>query len=160
MTINTRRVTDRVRQRIRSSEYRLTVVYPLLVSKPTGVSPISLPVSPLMRTPNPTPENDEYKERVQPEVTMPCLFTEVSLIGDLRKDRLSAEVGGWTRETTAVARVDTADADSPTGGTVFDGCDHVEVEGRRYKVLNVVRQAAGTTRDGTYYVLLQGALKS
>lgn len=160
MGVSGRRVTERVIKRIRESEYRLKVFYPVAKTKPTGSTPVSLPVSPLMATPAPQIETGAEPDRILPELSLQCLFTEVSLIGEYRRDRMEVEVGGWSRETTALARVIAAEADRPDGGTVFDGCDFVEVQGKRYRVLNVVRQSASTTSLGTYYVLLTGAAKS
>lgn len=160
MGVSGRRVTERIIKRIRDSEYRLSVYYPVAKMKPTGSTPISLPVSPLLAKPNPQVDTGEEPERILPEITLQCLFTEVSLIGEYRRDRMEVEVGGWSRETTALARVIAAEADRDDGGTVFDGCDFVEVMGRRYRVLNVVRQSASTTSLGTYYVLLTGAAKA
>lgn len=160
MPVSGSRVTERVINRIRESEYTLTVYYPVAKTKPTGNTPVSLPASPLLAVPNPQPESGEDPERILPEVTLQCLFTEVSLMGEYRRDRMEVEVGGWSRETTALARVIASEASISTGGTVFDGCDFVEVNGSRYKVLNVVRQTASTTKLGTFYVLLTGAIKS
>jgi hypothetical protein len=160
MPVTGRRVTERVIKRIRESEYTLRVYYPIAKTKPTGTTPVSLPVSPLLPAPRPQAAPGEDPERILPELALRCLFTEVSLIGEYRRDRMEVEVGGWSRETTALARVVATEADRPDGGTVFDGCDFVEVQGRRYKVLNVVKQSASTTSLGTYYVLLTGAAKS
>jgi len=160
MAISGRRVTERVIERIEASEYRLKVYYPVVRTKPTGTSPVSLPVSPLVKAPDPEPPADEDPDRILPEVTMRCLFLEASLVGDYRRQQMAAQVGGWSREVTALARVTATDAELATGGTVFDGCDFVEVLGRRFKVTNVVRQSASTTLLGTYYVLLTGAAKS
>lgn len=160
MPVSGRRVTERVIKRIRESEYRLTIYYPIAKTKPTGSTPVSLPVSPLLAAPNPQADSGDEPERIIPDITLNCLFTEVSMMGEYRRDRMEVEVMGWSRETTALARVVAAEADRSDGGTVFDGCDFVEVQGRRYKVLNVVRQAASTTALGTYYVLLTGAAKT
>jgi hypothetical protein len=160
VAINPRRVTDRVIDRIRSSEYTLTVYYPLDAPKPTGALPISLPVAPLIKTPDPRPDSSDYAQRKQPEVSMRCLFTDVSVNSEYRQERVKAEISGWHRSTSALARVIASDASRPEGGTVFDGCDYVEIQGRRYKVLNVVLQSASTTPNGTYYVLLSGSSKS
>ena len=160
MPVNARNVATRVIRRIRDSEYRVTVVYPVVKAKPTGMPMASLPAGALQAKPNPQVETGEEPERVQSDVTMPCLFTDASLLGEYRQRRVEAEIGGWSRETTALLRVVASDATSPEGGTVFDGCAYVEVEGRRYKVLSVVPQGASTARPGTFYVLLTGAAKS
>jgi hypothetical protein len=157
MRANAQRVTARVVERIRQSEYRLTVYYPKAVTKPTGAgTPVPLPVSPLVRPPNPQAETGIEPDRVLPDLTMPCLFTNAALLSEFRQRRVDAEVGGWRRDTTGLARVLARDAERSEGGTVFDGCDYVEVDGQRYRVQNVVKQAASTTRLGTYYVLLTG----
>lgn len=157
MAVTSRRVVERVLDRIAASEYRLTVIYPVAPTVPTGTTAIPLPVSPLLPSITPTPETGEEPERVQPSITMRCLFTEVAMLGQLRQERMSGDLGGWSRETTALARVSADDAELPQGGTVFDGAAHVEVNGARYKVLNVVKQSASTSVLGTYYVHLGGA---
>jgi len=157
MAVTSRRVVDRVLDRIRASEYTLTVVYPVSPVVPSGTTAIPLPTSPLLSYTAPAPETGEEPERVQPSLTMRCLFTEVAMLGQLRQERMSSDVGGWSRETTALARVASDDAELPQGGTVFDGAAHVEVNGMRYKVMNVVKQAASTSVLGTYYVHLGGA---
>jgi hypothetical protein len=158
MPVSARRVTERVIDRIRQSEYRLTVFYPKATTKPTSTGqPIALPSSPLVRPPNPQPETGIEAERVLPEVTMQCLFTNATMLSEFRQRRVEAEVAGWRRDTAALARVQASDAERSEGGTVFDGCDFVEVDGRRFRVQNVVRQAASTAKLGTYYVLLTGA---
>lgn len=158
MPISAGRVTARVIERIKSSEYLMRVYYPVARSKPTGTTVVPLPVSPLIPKPNPQPPPEDEPDRVQPYVELQCLLTETAAIGDLRRQQLEAQVGGWNREVTAMARVVASEADR-VGGTVFDGCAYVEVSGQRYKVLSVVRQAASTTPLGTYYVLLTGAVK-
>jgi hypothetical protein len=113
-----------------------------------------------LAAPNPVAVIEEDPDRTQSDVTLQCLFLEVTAMGDAKQQRMAAAVGGWSLGTTALARVVAADADLVTGGTVFDGCAHVEVQGRRYKVVNVVRQAASTVVSGTYYVMLTGASKA
>jgi hypothetical protein len=160
MPINPRRLTQRVISRIRQSEYRLTVYYPVAKTTPQAGGVSSLPVSPLMAKPVTPPVLPDEPERVNPDVTVPCLFLEVALTGDYRQKRLEASLGGWTMETTAVARVVGSDVENQTGGTIFDGCEFVEVLGRRFRVLNVIRETPSMSTLATYYVLLTGAVKS
>jgi hypothetical protein len=159
MTINARRVAERVIARIRSSEYRLTIYYPKLQAKPVGTDPIALPTSPLVARPNPQRETGDEPERVLSDITVPCLYLESSQLGDLRSVKMEAALAGWSQQFTALARVVASDVDRPEGGTAFEGCAFVEILGSRYKVLGVVRQSASTTSLGTYYVLLKGASK-
>lgn len=160
MPISARRVTEQVIARIRSSEYRMTIYYPAITPKPTGAAPIWLPTSPLMPTPNPKPETGDAPERAQSDVTVQCLYMETSQLSDMRQQRMRAEVGGWSHDIVALARVVGSDVERAGGaGTLFDGCAFVEILGRRYKVRSVVRQAASTTLLGTYYILLAGATK-
>jgi len=137
----------------------MTIHYPLEVVKPSGQSLTSMPVSPLVRKPDPRPDITLGKEPSRPCVTIQCLFTPVASLSDMRAERIKAEVGGWVRETTALARVVGSEVELGPGVTVFDGCDYVDVGGSRHKVLNVTLQAASTTAVGTYYVLLSGAAK-
>jgi hypothetical protein len=159
MKRNARMVTQRVIARIRSSDYLLVVYYPHKRPALTGAARTSLPASPLVASPNPKPTAEEEADRSRPEVEMPCLFLETSALGELRQREVTAGLAGWTKDTSALARVTTEDADLTDGNTVFDGCDFVEVSGRRYRVQNVVRQASSVTDSGTYYVLLTGAGK-
>lgn len=159
MAITPARVTARVLARIANSEYTLTVFYPKATTKPTGAGANPLPMSPLLPTPNPVSAIEDLPERVLPEVSMPCLFTEVSMISQAQRGRVEADVGGWMQGTVALARVSTADAELDSGGTVFDGAAFVEVSGRRYRVINVVRVTASTTTQGTYYIQLTGTSK-
>jgi hypothetical protein len=159
MPVNAKAVTDRVIARIRASDYQLTVYYPVARTPLPGTIPTDLPPSPLKPRPQPKQETGVDPERVLPEVTVQCLFLEAVALGDYRRTQLAAELSGWHRDITAVARVVGEDVELSEGGTVFDGCDFVEVDGRRFRVLNVVAQRASTSQQGTYYVMLAGSNK-
>lgn len=157
MPINPKRVVDRVLSRIANSEYSLTVHYPKATVKPSGTGAIALPVSPLMAKPNPqtVPDIDE-SEPVDGPVTVKCLFTEAALLRQTMHEHRLAEVVGWSRQSTALARVAQADAEVPNNRTIFDGADHVVVNGAKYRVLNVIKVASGMSTNGTYYINLSG----
>lgn len=160
MAVNPRRVTARVVERIRRSEHSLRVVFPVLKAKPTGTSPIAMPISPLMPKPNPQPVSDEDPERVQSDAVVKCLYLESAVMADVRNPRLEATLGGWNREIRGYARVIASDIEKPGGGTILDGCDYVEVAGGRYQVMSIVKATASMVKTGTYYVVLTGAAKS
>jgi hypothetical protein len=160
MPVNAKAVTDRVIARIRSSDYQLTVYYPVVRTPLPGTTPTVLPPSPLSPRPQPKQETGVDPDRVLPEVTVQCLFLEATTMGDHRRTQLAAELSGWHRDITAVARVAGEDVELTDGGTVFDGCDFVELDDRRrFRVLNVVAQRASTSQQGTYYVMLAGSSK-
>lgn len=155
------RINARIRERIEASEYQLTVYFAEVRPKPTGIAPLSIDqVSLLLPTATPTATPDEAPEQVQPSVTMKCLFTDAYQLTDLRQRRLGVDNSAWTRDTTALVRVLPDDVELPSGGLVFDGCKWVEIEGRRYKVLEVVRVAVSSEKAGTYYVYLSGSVKN
>jgi hypothetical protein len=159
MKRNARMVTQRVINRIRSSDYSMVIYYPAKRPAMTGSSRPDLPASPLVRPPNPKRNTAVEPERSQPEVEIQCLFLDTATVGELRKAEVHATLGGWSQDVAAIARVVAEDIELSDGNTVFDGCDFVEVAGRRFRVQNVVRQAASMTDYGTYYVMLTGAGK-
>lgn len=160
MAINPNRVTQRVLERIAQSEHLLTVYYPVAKTMPVVEGPTSLPVSPLLAKPNPQARPSQDFERVKPEVSMKCLVLELSMIRQIYHEHVKARVPGWTREVSLIARVDAAEADLDGGkSTVFDGSAYVDVDGRRFTVVNVIRESSSLTYAGTYYVYLTGAAK-
>jgi hypothetical protein len=159
MGVHAARVRERVVERIRTSEYVLTVRYPLVRPTPAGVFPLPPGASPLTPKADPQAPVDDEGETVRPEVAVPCLFTELWSMASTSRDKLQAELGGWALETEALARVVDEDVDLPDGGTVFDGAASVVVTGRKYRVLAVRKLASSGTIAGTYYVMLTGAAK-
>jgi hypothetical protein len=161
MPPNGERINARIRERILGSDFSLTVYYAEVRPKPTGTAPLNISdVSLLLPTALPVATPDEAPEQVQPSVTMKCLFTDAHQLTDLRQKRLGAGNGLWTRDATALVRVLAEDAELASGGLVFDGCKWVEVNGRRYKVMEAVRVAVSSEKAGTYYVYLSGSVKS
>lgn len=155
------RINARIRERIEASNFQLTVYYAEVRPKPTGTAPLNIAdVSLLMPTALPTATPDEAPEKVLPSVTMKCLFTDAHQLSDLRQNRLTANSGTWTRNTTAFVRVLAEDVELASGGLVFDGCKWVEIDGKRYTVLHAVRVAVSSEKAGTYYVYLSGSAKN
>lgn len=155
------RINQRIRERIAASEFQLTVYYADVRPKPTGTAPLSIDqVSLLLPTALPTATSDEVPEKVLPSVTMKCLWTDAHQPWQLREKKLTTAHGAWVRDANALARVLAEDVELASGGLVFDGCKHVEVDGRRYHVLNAVRVAVSSERAGTYYVYLSGSVKN
>jgi hypothetical protein len=156
MPPNTARVAAAVLNRIANSEHELTVHYPKKRVGPAGVSPVALPVSPLIAAPNPQKPVDadfDY-EPVEEPVTMPCLFLSVTTMGEARKARLDPNSAGWSHDATALARVRRTDAERTDGRSVFVGASHVSVNGQRFKILAWSKMGNSMTEAATYQVML------
>lgn len=143
------------------SEYTATVVYPLVRPTPIGTAPLaSSGVSPLLPTALPGPTPDELPEQVKPPVSFPCLLTDTLTMGEAKQSKLQASMGAWALQTQVAIRVLQEDVELGGGRTVFDGCQWVEIDGKRYEVLNMSKMATSMERSGTYYVFLRGATKN
>ena len=154
-------VAGRVRTRIAESAYTLTVYYPARVPGPTGTTPLAAaPVSPLIKAPAPTKPNELFVDAAREPITLPCLFTNTSVMSQARQESFKAQLGGWSLGVEALARVDSAEATREDGETIFVGCDHVSVDGKRYQVLQVVKMGSSVSKDGSYYVLLKGMARN
>ena len=150
-------VASRVRARIAESEYTLTVHYPVRTAGPTGATPLAAaPVSPLVRAPAPAAPNTLYVDTVREPITMPCLFTNTSVMSQARQERFKSQLGGWTLGVEALARVNKTEAVREDGESVFVGCDYVQVDEKRYQVLQVVSMGSSVSKDASYYILLKG----
>lgn len=150
---NASQQAERILKRIDESANSITVVFPSARTPATGTSPGATLVNPL-RGPaiphsitgaDPTPTRDP--------VTMKCLFQ-----GGLANDRtMAAKLTeyGWDGEADAMARVKATDAETAPGKTYFDACDHVEVNGRHYTVLQVQPVGPGFAGTHSYSVWLK-----
>ena len=150
-------LVKRLLARIHESGLQLTVHYPEVRPVATGTTPSATgPVSPLT---GPTPSTTVFPTAVTPEkdpVTIDCLWLDSYVgVGGTAADAIITNRVGWVAGATALARVDIADAalepDNYAGDTIFTAADHVEFQGRRYKVLAVEPVAASfrppATRD-------------
>lgn len=154
-------VAGRVRTRIAESAYTLTVYYPTRVPGPVGTTPLATaPVSPLIKAAAPVKPDQLYVDAVREPVTLPCLFTNTSMLSQARQESFKAQLGGWTIGVEALARVDHTEATREDGETVFVGCDYVLVDNKRYQVLQVVKMGSSVSKDGSYYVLLKGTARN
>jgi hypothetical protein len=101
---------------------------------------------------------------VKPSVTVDCLWLDsyVSVAGTPVDAIVTGRVG-WVQGATALARVAVADAaldpDNYAGDTIFTAADHVEFQGRRYKVIAVEPVAASFRLPVSYHVWLAGGNK-
>lgn len=148
------RVEAAVNARIAASAYAVTLYYGTVRPTPTGAMPTTLPVSPLVATPNPTRPTEEVPLDRAESVTIPCLYTELSQLSESRRAKLSASLGGWTHDTRALIRVRAADVRRPQGGLWLEGVQYAELNARRYKVLGWTQTGGSGSLDGSYYVQL------
>ena len=162
MPPNSRRVVERILERIAASEYTLTVHFPAVRPGPTGTGPIQQSASALVPfalppAMSPLPDDPEPQE---PPVSMKCLYLDAAGLYQLRQQRVQVNDAGWNREVKALVRVDAAAVEVSASNTIFDGCAYVTVGDERFKVLGVSKLGASGTALGTYYVYLTGAAKS
>lgn len=154
MPPNASRVAAAVDARIARSDFVLTIWYPQLRTTPAGSGPQALPVSPLMKTPNPQKPTDTEPDRVLDSLSMQCLFLETSMMSDARRERLAATLPGWSHEARALVRVRSSDIERPQGGVWFEGSAYVDVNGRKYKVLGWSQMGNSFTLAATYTAIL------
>jgi hypothetical protein len=160
------RVKARILDRIATSAVTLTVHYPPARPAVSGsTATTTTPLSPLTGT---RPEPTLVPATVTPEraaVTVSCLWLDVAAQQNITFGHDLTRMGllGWVQGATAQARVAIADcaldADDPYSGTIFDGCEVVVANGRRYRVLGVEPIGPSFQAPYTYAVWLAGAAK-
>lgn len=158
-------VNRRVVERIRSSQYSLTVHYPPARPAATGTAPGQTLLSPLTGPVVTTDVVSSDPTPSQPPVTLACLWLDMttSVSSALGGAPMHRYAWGWIEGSEAVARVTIEDAaldvNVPFGDTVFTGAAYVEFQGKRYTVLGVGVPHSGFGAPATYYVSLIGANK-
>lgn len=153
MPPNYRRVEARVDERIARSEHQITFHYGKKRSTPTGPGPVALPVSPLITKPNPVLAPPVAEALIEPQ-TMACLYLELTQLSDARRDKLRAQLGGWTDQARALVRVRQQDVQRPEGGLYLEGVAYAMVGDRRFQVLGWSQTGGSGSTTGSYYVLL------
>lgn len=151
---NFRRVQERVAERILGSEHTLTLEYGRARVTPAGIAPLALPVAPLVAIPSPTRPAEEEPETVRGAISMPCLYTELSQLGEARRQKLQVVGGTWSHEAIALVRVRAEDLERPEGGLYLEGAETAQVNGMRFRVLGWSQSGATVATGGTYYVQL------
>lgn len=152
MPPNFRRVEAQVEARILASPHRVTFYYGKARTSPSGSGPVALPVSPLVQAPNPAPVVSE--ETLLDPQTMACLYLETTQLSDARRDKLGADLGGWSEQARALVRVRAQDALRPEGGLYFEGAAYAMVGSRRFRVLGWSQTGGSGSTTGSYYVQL------
>lgn len=148
--------------RIKASAISLTVHYPAQREGVTGVAPMARPLNPLS---GPEPELSTTPAEptpVSPALTMKCLWldaTSLALGGRGRSDTPLGVVEGATALARVLAKDALKDTADPSAGTVFEGAEVVECNGRRYRVLRVDPISASFYAPHTYAVWLSGAVQ-
>lgn len=150
--------------RIAESEVQLSVHYAPARPPAAGSSPSATrPANPLTGTIAPPKAIQPALEPAKPAVTMNCLWLDTASVGELTRGATHQDEKGWLRGADALARVAISDAavdpDQPNGATVFDDCEHVERDGRRFRVLKVEPVGPSFAAPCTYSVWLTGAVK-
>lgn len=153
MPPNFRRVEAQVEARIAASPHRVTFHYGKARTSPTGSGPGSLPLSPLVAAPNPTVGADLDDGLSDPQ-TMPCLYLETTQLSDARREKMGADLGGWSELARALVRVRAQDARRPDGGLYFEGAAYATVGDRRFRVLGWSQTGGSGSTTGSYYVQL------
>lgn len=153
MPPNFRRVEAQVEARILASPHRVTFHYGKSRTSPSGSGPGALPLSPLVLAPNPGLPT-ETEDGVADPQTMPCLYLETTQLSDARREKLGADLGGWSEQARALVRVRLQDARRPDGGLHFEGASYATVGERRFRVLGWSQSGGSGSTTGSYYVQL------
>lgn len=154
MPPNASRVAAAVDARIEGSANVLTIWFPEARATPSGVAPVAMPSSPLMKAPSPQKPSADEPTRVTESISMQCLFLETSMMSDARREKLAATLPGWSHEARALVRVRSTDIERPQGGVWFEGSAYVDVNGRKYKVLGWSQMGNSFTQSATYTAIL------
>lgn len=150
-------------QRITDSPHTLVVVYPPARPVVTGTAPTTTPLNPLT---GPAPTLTVFPTAPTPErpnFSIKCLWLDSFQNATSSTSRFTVNRVGWLAGADALARVLVADAAlnaaAPWQDTVFTAAEHVEFQGRRYRVVAVQPLMNSFTAPLTYHVWLTGAAK-